>query len=1015
MGGNNSKNNDFYNNPELLAKANNFPFSKNQNLDGFNSKQNLSNFNAQSTRNLHQNTYSQRGYGDQNQQPNMKQSKSSHNIRSGHHMHQASISNYVSNIIEEDDHKIPINKSNYVTKNTMSKRQQNAIPQMTKRLMQKQNVILCKTPAPHSQTASKIMEGQIQTPLMQTTDQINHNSTQSQSVMRFEMTGQSQQSSHFQGGMASKNYPLHYQYQMHFNETSNTNMTTPSYIRNPNLQMSILSSTGDSRQQNDSLRKQFNQSSLNNYNMIAQSTSNLRNHNLNQIIELNDAQPPSKNIGSSVKKEFEKQIQKIHGIDRRMNKSSTGIASTNHLRPPQYEGSQKSHIKHMIKSSVQHNQKMNHSNIFITERGSVNQTIQDIKNKKTQNTSQLLSTSASKSQLRIPRDKIIASQNTSVLGSARQSQAFKNRKESFDTQLKTQLKLLSGTNNSLSSISQGLQSLVQYTDRQKSQQIPPWKVQELEQNYYKIDELKNQIIEIKKSPSQKSMMIRNASQVINQSSIKLQSLDSTTMKSSNFNQHRDFLQETNMAEFLNQHIADQNNSNIQLRTTSTFNPLEASIQRRRQAGDQKEFSLPNQIVMLILQFNMNEYAKYLRISAGWYYSINDSLDEYAQVIETAFVNKYSKYLNFIRSFNSATPINFCNQRGVRLDRVLQCEITQSMVQMINQTLRIGNSFEYMPAPKKNTQSFVKGAATNFRSQTQSFGVTRYSNEYRLDIIKKNSQRITWIHISDDLPVYSQNELQLSPGDMLEIAVCIYNMNGLINLNSIEWDQPELMNIPQNERNPLVYNKDVKALQYKEKRKGKVYANTNRICEVEDSVVEWIPFTKSQRPKLEIDFHQLLSHFNIMSIHFNEVDQHFNKIVIQAKKQGVAKNKCLGENVELLIKPADSFITNEIKKKGFMFDRNKDCERLQLRVGDILVIYNSKRIPMEMQPDIVFAELSEYNTKMSNANGGYQDDDQTESTNQHEDERDQNNNSNHNSQSQGYSHNQNSRMMGGQFS
>jgi hypothetical protein len=80
--------------------------------------------------------------------------------------------------------------------------------------------------------------------------------------------------------------------------------------------------------------------------------------------------------------------------------------------------------------------------------------------------------------------------------------------------------------------------------------------------------------------------------------------------------------------------------------------------------------------------------------------------------------------------------------------------------------------------------------------------------------------------------------------MLEIAVCIYNMNGLINLNTLDWDNPEFLPIPSNEKNPLVYNKDVKALLYKEKRKAKLYANTNRICEVEDSVVEWIPFTKS---------------------------------------------------------------------------------------------------------------------------------------------------------------------------
>ena len=100
-------------------------------------------------------------------------------------------------------------------------------------------------------------------------------------------------------------------------------------------------------------------------------------------------------------------------------------------------------------------------------------------------------------------------------------------------------------------------------------------------------------------------------------------------------------------------------------------------------------------------------------------------------------------------------------------------------------------------------------------------------------------------------------MQLSPGDLLEFSICLFNLNGLINLHSLQWEAPEFLPIPSNERNSLVYNKDIKALMYKErfqeKRKGKVYANTNRICEVEDSVVEWIPLSKNQSPKLSIEY------------------------------------------------------------------------------------------------------------------------------------------------------------------
>lgn len=52
--------------------------------------------------------------------------------------------------------------------------------------------------------------------------------------------------------------------------------------------------------------------------------------------------------------------------------------------------------------------------------------------------------------------------------------------------------------------------------------------------------------------------------------------------------------------------------------------------------------------------------------------------------------------------------------------------------------------------------------------------------------------------------------------MLEFSVCLYNLNGLIDLHTFEWDAPEFLSIPSNEKNPLVYNKDVKALLYKER-------------------------------------------------------------------------------------------------------------------------------------------------------------------------------------------------------
>ncbi len=127
--------------------------------------------------------------------------------------------------------------------------------------------------------------------------------------------------------------------------------------------------------------------------------------------------------------------------------------------------------------------------------------------------------------------------------------------------------------------------------------------------------------------------------------------------------------------------------------------------------------------------------------------------------------------------------------------------------------------------------------------------------------------MTWVHCSDDVPTYSQNELQQEPGDIVEFAICLANLNGLINLESLIFEELEVIPISSNERNALVYNKDVKALIYKnEKRKTKkVVCNTNRICEVEDSVVEWLSVSKLNQPKLYIDLEPYLSHFSVLQV------------------------------------------------------------------------------------------------------------------------------------------------------
>ena len=106
---------------------------------------------------------------------------------------------------------------------------------------------------------------------------------------------------------------------------------------------------------------------------------------------------------------------------------------------------------------------------------------------------------------------------------------------------------------------------------------------------------------------------------------------------------------------------------------------------------------------------------------------------------------------------------------------------------------------------------------------------------------------------------------MAPGDTIELAVSILNLNGLVDLQNFKWHPLEKLDIPKNDRDALNYDRDIKILYNMNDRKTKVHCNTNRICEVEDAVPEWIVAGKEFRdqPKLHIDTNKYLSRFDVL--------------------------------------------------------------------------------------------------------------------------------------------------------
>ncbi len=83
------------------------------------------------------------------------------------------------------------------------------------------------------------------------------------------------------------------------------------------------------------------------------------------------------------------------------------------------------------------------------------------------------------------------------------------------------------------------------------------------------------------------------------------------------------------------------------------------------------------------------------------------------------------------------------------------------------------------------------------------------------------------------------------------------MNGIVDLSSLLWRAPVALDLPINEKDALSYNREGKIAQNRNDRKTKVHCNTNRLCEIEDAVSEWMELIDSPPPKLEVSLDNFL--------------------------------------------------------------------------------------------------------------------------------------------------------------
>lgn len=80
-------------------------------------------------------------------------------------------------------------------------------------------------------------------------------------------------------------------------------------------------------------------------------------------------------------------------------------------------------------------------------------------------------------------------------------------------------------------------------------------------------------------------------------------------------------------------------------------------------------------------------------------------------------------LLFKKSYTNSSVIMFGGQRGIRVDRVLVCEVLDNYA-LLNKCLRISYSYKY----------------TNAKSDRDVFVA-----DFKMDVMKSEANRVVWIH------------------------------------------------------------------------------------------------------------------------------------------------------------------------------------------------------------------------------------------------------------------------------
>jgi len=317
--------------------------------------------------------------------------------------------------------------------------------------------------------------------------------------------------------------------------------------------------------------------------------------------------------------------------------------------------------------------------------------------------------------------------------------------------------------------------------------------------------------------------------------------------------------------------------------------------------------LPVEVFRVILEYSIDSFRSIMFVNPAWYHAVNSALELWLNPIENSFIKMYSNYLLFKDSYTSSRVMHFCGKKTVKIERILKYE---SLNSISGKTITI--AFKYKYYNELNNEYICK---------------------YTFDSVKKGNI-LVWLHKAEnELKASVQPIVTVCQGDNIELVFPLYSLRGLIDVNSVVWISPLFQNIPK--ENALNYKREHRMVRVKD-RSEKLIADLGRISDLEDSQIIWRVINDVPGTLKQLKLNLVKKYFHIVKAEYSDIDIYAAKFILKAKCSGKIPFELFG--ITIIIKEEWEECTWEVKRVGLLFERHTD---LELRVGDVLVVYVSK--------------------------------------------------------------------------